>query len=261
MNGRLNATMANLVGAVSDLRGLSLAYIVAPVSVLTGLGLGLLWTPADRLLLNPYRYNSVQQVCDLRGSKDLLGGEFSATRYDETVAGTVDIYSLCDTRYYSFPIPSIYPTAMFMLAILGSILVALVLLFRDKFRSRVFLIVPILLAGIAGMGMWQHSAMTEPNSKSDALGSAAYYIRSSTWSPPQLRAQLKYSYTNAEVEYAFEHLKVDWSLQAYRTAERLLDNNPDMTYKSLQSALLGEGHELPFIKIALTVMQLEENKN
>jgi hypothetical protein len=241
------------------------AYLIGLASVLTGLGLGLLWTPAERLLLNPYRFWSVSQVCDLRGEKTLLGGEFETTRYDEIVAGTVDIYSLCDTPFYSYPIPSLYPTAIFMLAILLSLLSFIALLvvwFRGKSQAQSLLVLPILLTLVSATGIWHQSAMNEPNSKSSALFAAGHYLSSYHFSEPQLREQLAGQYSSAEIEYALEHVKVDWSLQAYRRAEQFLSIYPERNYKSvLQSQLLDEGHELAFIQIALTVMQLEEKKN
>lgn len=242
----------------------TLAYLIGAASVLTGLGLGLLWTPADRLLLNPYRFWSVSQVCDLKGEKTLLGADYPITRYDETVAGTVDIYSLCETPFYSFPIPSIDSTAVFMLSILISVLFVSVLLFKDK-ASRLFLTVPILLAGISGVGIWQSLAMSEPNLKSEALAMASGYLSNSGgWSEPALREQLACCddpFTKAEIDYALGHVKVDWSLQAYKKAKQLLSIYPDLSNKNLQSALLREGYELPFIQVALAVMQLEEKYN
>ena len=194
----------------------TLAYLIGSASVLTGLGLGLLWTPADRLLLNPYRYAAVSQICDLQGEKTLLGGEFATTRWDETVAGTVDIYSLCDTPYHSFPIPSLYPTAMFMLAILVSLIAVLVIWFRGKSQSQSLLVLPILFTLVSGIGIWQHSAMTEGNSKSHALSMASGYVQwGQGWSEPKLRDQLACcepnpEFTNSDIDYALEHLKVDW---------------------------------------------------
>lgn len=233
--------------------------ILLGASVATaGFGMGLLWIPAERAALNPYRSAIVGQVCKPKGQTVLgVHYDFEAphfiTRFDQIVAGTPNVKALCGD-FSRYPVPGYVALACFLF----SILLAVVLLIATRPLRLPIVGVTLGLMLVAVIGVQLDATNSTPNSKSNALAQAYSYWRGS---PSEIRESLaKDNFSPSDIEYAMNHLQVDTAFRAHTDARLYLNLYPESDSLRLRNFLESIGYDAIDIAIALDHIESEQKQ-